>query len=219
MRCRFNAFLPATALLFFGCTTSQKPIVSTKPAQPAPAAQAPALAPAEPSPVAIETPVAASPAEETSTPDTYALHHHVFPDLFFKTDGQFFASLHAGEFERLHQIIAEKYGQAYSKAMRMKSVSQPDIVFITFAEPARPPLCYHIALVRLGETYLYLTLEKSEDILSTGVKSAFCGWTADGNHLNYGARKYTSLNEFEEEVRTFLAKQGELEPTAITTPR
>lgn len=202
----YSAFLPALLLVLSGCTTGQKPTVSTK------QTTTPESAPAQ---VAVAP---ATPTTETPAPDTYALHHRVFPNLLFKTEGKFFDSLHSGEFERLREIIAENYGPAYSKAMRMKSVSLPDIVFITFPEPDRAPLCYHVAFVKKGDTFFYFTLEKAEDILSTGVKSAFCGWTED-MHVNYGPRNYTSLNEFEEDVRSFLARQDEPKPAAVTTPR
>jgi len=214
------AFLPAVGLLFYGCTTSQKPTVSAPPPPTQPAANAvPATVQATPTAIPNEKPEPTGSVEEKPTPDPYALHHRVFPNLLFKSEGKFFTTLHDGEFERLREIISENYGPAYSKAMRMKSVSLPDIVFISFAEPARAPLCYHVALIKKGETFLYLTLEKSEDILSTGVKSAFCGWTVDGSHVNYGARHYTSLAEFEEEVRSFLAQQDTPKPAVITTPR
>lgn len=197
-------FLPVLLLVLSGCTTSPKPTVSTK--QPAITESAP-----------VEVP--AAPAADTAAADTYALQHRVFPNLLFKTEGKFFASLHSGEFERLRDIIAENYGEAYSKAMRMKAVSLPDIVFVTFPEPARVPLCYHAAFVKKGDTFLYLTLEKAEDLLSTGVKSALCGWTADGSHVNYGPRYYTAVNEFEDDVRSLLARLDEPKPGAVTTSR
>jgi hypothetical protein len=208
------AFLPVFALLVSGCSTpGHKPTASSKPA-PASTQPPPSVAPSEPAPA--QPPSAPA---ETPTPDPYTLHHRVFPNLLFKTEGKFFASLHAGEFEQLREIIAESYGPAYTNAMRMKSVSQPDIVFITFAEPARSPLCYHVALAKKGDTFLYFTLEKSDDILEIGIKTAFCGRSPEGDHLNYGPRKYTSLTEFEEEVRAFLARQETPEPAATTTPQ
>ncbi|MFT3867747.1 MAG: hypothetical protein QM715_04525 [Nibricoccus sp.] len=220
-----SAFLPLLLLVLAGCTTSkqksaevhQGKVGATEITSFSPIPAGATVEPIIPAEVQKLNKTQVEPA--VAAPDAYSLQHRVFPDLLFKTEGQFFASLHGGEFERLREIIAENYGAAYSKAMRMKSVSQPDIVFITFPEPARAPLCYHVALIKKDTTFTYLALEKSDDLLGTGIKSAFCGWTADGSHVNYGDRTYTSLTDFEEEVRAFLARQGSPQPSASTTPR
>lgn len=136
--------------------------------------------------------------------DPYMLQHRIIPRILFNSDGQFFAKLHAGEFDTFRAAVAKTNGQAYADGLRFKTTENPDIVFITFPDPARMPLCYHAAMIRTADGFRYLTLERTEDILSQGFLTALCEWTPDGGHHNYGPRTYASLMSFEQEVRSIL---------------
>lgn len=205
------ALLLAIPLLLAACTSMQKPVTNSAPPADATVGTTPPAA----SPAPAETP--AIPAEGSApTSDAYSLHHRVLPNLLYTTNGQFFAALHAGDFDRFREAIAENYGPGYSKAMRIKSVSLPDIVFITFAEPERVPLCYHVALAKKDGAFTFFTLEKTEDILSAGMKTCFCEWSPDGAHINHGPRKYTSAAEFEQEVLACMTDNKSDAPAAVT---
>lgn len=211
--------LPALLLLLLaGCVGPRSAAPTPEPAAVEPNPIATTSAPAETAGPAVPPELPAPAPEPAPAPDAYSLHHRVFPNLLFKSEGRFFASLHSGDFNRLREIIGESYGHEYARAMRFKAVSQPDIVFVSFPEPSRSPLCYHAALVKNGDAFHYYTLELTTDVLSLGYKTAFCGWSSEGDHLNFGPRKYTSLDEFETEVRAVVERREAPKPFATTKP-
>ena len=133
--------------------------------------------------------------------DPYMMQHRVLPRLLFGKEGnEFFAQLMQGDFTALRDTVARTQGTTYAEGMRIKINRNPDIVFITFPEPARMPLCYHVALVKTADGFRYLTLEKTEDLLGQGIFACFCEWTPNGQHMNGGPRTYKSLTEFEREI-------------------
>jgi hypothetical protein len=137
--------------------------------------------------------------------ELYALHHRILPDWLFNSNGLLFVSLLNDDIDRLRESIAEIAGPEYAAGVTSKVSADKRVVYITFPKPLRVPICYHVALLKTPEGYRYLTLERTEDPLSLGDVTFLCEWTPDMTHLNYGPRRYRSLDKFEAEVAALLA--------------
>jgi hypothetical protein len=73
---------------------------------------------------------------------------------------------------------------------------QDDGYIIEMPTPRRARECFFVAIVRKGGGAIdYLTLELTEDD-----DVMLCGWSAEGEHLNYGARPSRDLDGFIAEV-------------------
>jgi len=148
---------------------------------------------------------AATAKQETET--TYALHHMIIPGILFsETGSRFFNDLFTGNTAEFLRIVEGPLGKAYSDGLKIKAEHRPDfdLVLISFPEPVTEPLCRHAALVRKGDTFRYITLEKGNDIAGKGYRTFLCEWSADNTRKDYGPRKYDSLNDFKAELLTFL---------------
>lgn len=134
--------------------------------------------------------------EPTRHEKVYYFEHQLIPHWIFQSKGAFFNDLLAGRTGRLITAAVDNVDEEFAKAMEVELVANQDAVLITFMEPVEPPECYRALVIRKGETFQYVTLEKTEDILQTGVKSVIGEWTAKGSHLNRGPQKYTGAHRF-----------------------
>ncbi|NTU57414.1 MAG: hypothetical protein HGB00_00620 [Chlorobiaceae bacterium] len=164
---------------------------------------------------AASFPATARAAEQASAPATqesdtiYALHHMIIPGILFSDKGpSLFNDLFSGNSTPFRDIVEGPLGKKYASDIKITPVhlQEFDIVLLSFPEPLIEKLCIHAALIRKGETYRYVTLEKGGDVSSNGTKGFFCEWTAEYVHQNYGQREYTDVSEFRSELITFLNK-------------
>jgi hypothetical protein len=146
----------------------------------------------------------------------YSLHHQIIPNLLFNSDGLFFVSLLNHDIDRLREAIAGIAGPAYAEGVSLKVSDDQRIVFISFPRPSSVPLCHHVALARIPGGFRYLTLEHTDDPFSQGQVSFLCEWTPQPTHMNYGPRKYSSLQKFEKDVAEFLGDPSRQLPEAVT---
>ncbi|MDX2110101.1 MAG: hypothetical protein SFY80_07665 [Verrucomicrobiota bacterium] len=86
----------------------------------------------------------------------------------------------------------------------------PDIIFLTFPEPKDMPLCYHAAIVDLGETARYITLEMTTAFPDKSIKACLCEWFAENKgRTNYGPVAYSDLASFKDAVIQLLVGSEE----------
>lgn len=66
----------------------------------------------------------------------------------------------------------------------------------------KAPECFFVYITKTGDSYRYITLEKTLDIFEHGNKSVVGEWTAEKIHSNHGSRKYDDAESFLAEMRT-----------------
>lgn len=132
--------------------------------------------------------------------NVYTLQHKLIPKLLFETDGKFFADLKNGSKSKLLDIAEEQVDSTFSQALKIKPVKGKTAYSITFQNPAEPPECYHVLLIKSDNVFLYYTLEKGLDLFGQDTPSVLCQWTSDGKHLNLGTRDYDDLKSFVDDV-------------------
>lgn len=134
----------------------------------------------------------------------YHFEHRLLPKWTHTTDGAFFSDLREGQPRRLIEAAADIVSSDYAAAIKVTPLSDENRVLISFAPPEDMAACYHVLIVRSDEGYRYLTLELTEDMLGDGTRSVFGGWTAEGGHRNFGARKYSDAESFVRDAATDL---------------
>ncbi len=133
----------------------------------------------------------------------YYVEHRLIPQWLYGSDGAFFQALEKGDITYLKNAAAEIAGKSFAKDLKVKSIEPGKAVLLTFEKPANSPLCYYAIVAKTDEGFAYYTLEKAIDFEDTGkISTMFCGWTADGSHLNFGPRGYKDEDNF---VKEFLA--------------
>jgi len=135
--------------------------------------------------------------------DIYLLEHRIIPDWTHNTDGEFFADLLAGNYERLRAAAAEVVSNEFAESITIEKTQESDGVLIKFPEPTGLIECY-FAYVTTGKnvgTYLYFTYEKTEDEANRGVVGVIGGWSQDLDHIYYGPRTYSDADSFVFDVR------------------
>ena len=144
----------------------------------------------------------------------YHLQHRLLPRWTFGSEGAFFADAAAGYLKQMRDVAAELIDEDFSKAIVAQTVSDGQAVLLSFPAPVEPPECYFVLVIRAGDSFRYVTLEMTEDILGMGSKSVVGEWTSEGSHRNLGPRKYIDLESFLKEVLE--EKKGE--PGATDNP-
>lgn len=166
-------------------------------------------------PLVANDPAPARPETEPSPQQRrYYFEHRLLPKWTHTTNGAFFTDLRGGSARRLVDAATEIVSPAYAAALTIKPLADENRVLISLAAPTDIAACFHVMIIRDGQTYRYLTLELTEDLLDNGTKSILGGWTADGGHLNFGARKYTDPESFVREA----ADHEPGRPVATTQP-
>lgn len=139
---------------------------------------------------------AAAPAEMSPKDKRYYFQHRLLARLTHKTEGGFFADLQTGSAERLKAAATDMVGAEFAEGLAVRVVPGASAVLITFPKPVAPPECYHALVIKDGKKYRYVTLEQSEDLFATGVKSVVGEWAEDGSHLNLGGRTFVESEAF-----------------------
>jgi len=145
----------------------------------------------------------------------YFFEHQMMPRWTHATKGAFYRDLEKGAYEKLHEGGLKVVDEAFSKAIKVEAHPEIGGVVIEFEAPVNPVHCYFVAIVQVGDAYRYLTLEKDEDIMGTGVKDSLCEWTSAG-HTNFGPRTYTDKQSFIKDVASLLKQP--VSAAATTTP-
>ena len=96
----------------------------------------------------------------------------------------------------MRTAAAKLIDEDFSKAIVAQTVSDGSAVLLSFPKPVEAPECYFVLVIKTEESFRYVTLEMTEDILDMGFKSVIGEWTAEGSHLNLGVRKYIDLESF-----------------------
>jgi hypothetical protein len=140
------------------------------------------------------------PEELTVSQRTYYFEHRLLPKWTHGSKGAFFADLCRGDTARIRAAAAEIVGKEFADKLIVRPLPGTQRVLLTFQAPSEPPLCFFAVIEKDGETFHYITLELTEDILGAGTKSVVGEWSVDGGHLNRGGRKYSDADSFLAEV-------------------
>ncbi len=144
----------------------------------------------------------------------YYFEHRLLPNWTHKSDGIFFRDLRSRAIQKLLDVAADIVGEDYADKIQVRPLEDENRVLISFPEPRELALCYHVLIVREGGSFRIITLEKTEDILGTGVKGVVGEWTAEGSHRNFGPRDYSDGDSFVRELAAGLPGA----PDAETSP-
>lgn len=143
---------------------------------------------------ALSLSVHAAPKEndpEKRSKNVYIFEHALLPNLTHRSDGELFKQLQGGSLAKTRALAAEFVDAEFAGALKLTTIKAGVAYGITFEAPLEPPHCHHALVVKRGDAFEYFTLEMSFE-----QKTALCGWTKDGKHLNMGFRDYTDLKSF-----------------------
>ncbi len=149
-----------------------------------------------------------SQAEPTLHQKIYYFEHSLLPKWTHNSSGHFFADLSHGALDKLVQAAGQIVGPEYAQQLTVRTLPGNTQVLITFAPPDDIPLCYFVLIEKQGDTYRYLTLEKTEDFMNDGTKTVVGEWDPQGAHRNMGMRKYVDADHFIAEVTGQAKAQG-----------
>ncbi len=141
--------------------------------------------------------------EPTEHQRIYYFQHRVLPSWTHDSDGAFFANLQKDSHERFIEVAAEIVNQEFADQIVISQFGDGTEILITFPIPKQIPECYFVYIRKEGDTYRYITLERTEDILGQGMKSVVAEWSPDGAHLNMGPRTYDDAERFLNEVTAY----------------
>lgn len=130
----------------------------------------------------------------------YAFEHRLLPRLVYGSEHKMFADLIQNQGDGLRTIAEKIVSPEFAQQMRFKTIVPDKAVLISFPEPEKPPLCYHVIVAKTDDGYAYHTLEKADDIANTGkLKAMYCSWDSPSTRKNFGGRGYTDADAFEKE--------------------
>ena len=157
------------------------------------------------------------PEQLTISQRTYYFEHRLLPKWTHGSKGAFFADLCSGGTTRLKAAAAEIVGKEFADKLIVRPLPGTQQVLLTFQAPSESPLCFFAIIEKTGETFHYITLELTEDILGDGTKSVVGEWSVDGGHLNRGGRKYSDVDSFLAEI-SIKPKEADQSPKPKSAP-
>jgi len=132
----------------------------------------------------------------------YQFQHRFLPAAILQMNGELFNYLKSGETQKFYNLASHEVSQSFADAITVKLLDNPKGILLIFPPPTEAPDCFFVYITQFGDTYRYITLEKTLDIFEHGNKSVVGEWTAGKKHLNRGARKYDDAESFLAEIRT-----------------
>lgn len=156
--------------------------------------------------------------EPTPHQKAYYLEHRLLPQFTHKSEGRFYSDLEANKTAKLDVILKDYLG-AGASATKIEVVKESNLVIVELPEPKEPVECYYVAIAKVERGYRYFTLEKTEDIMNTGVKACFCEWSSTGSHLNMGPTSDVSKGGFKAAVLNTIKEGSDSRPAASFTPK
>ncbi len=143
----------------------------------------------------------------------YLLHHRILPQWTYQSKGKYLEELARNDLTRTRSAATEIVSKKYANGIKVEKIKQPDGVLITFPKPKETLNCYYAFITESKGQPQYITYEKTIDLDHQGYIGAAAAWGADGNHYNYGVRKYRSKSAFLVDVANIIS--GEMPPQAI----
>jgi hypothetical protein len=156
--------------------------------------------------------------EPTESDRVYYFEHKLLPGWVHKSEGAFYSDLEQGNTKQLTDAATEILGKDFADGIKIRKIDKPDGVLIAFPKPKEAPQCFFAAVLKDGSEYHYVTLELGEDIASDGSKTFLCEWANNGDHLDFGPRKYDDEAHFLSELEDRVEKGTPPKPGAILTP-
>ncbi|HXA80740.1 MAG TPA: hypothetical protein VNV14_05660 [Opitutaceae bacterium] len=157
--------------------------------------------------------------EPTESDRVYYFEHKLLPNWVHKSEGAFYSDLAQGNTKQLTDAATEIIGKDFSDGIKIRKIDKTDGILITFPKPKEPPQCFFAAVLKDGSEYHYVTLELGEDITGDGSSKAFlCEWANNGDHLDFGPRKYNDEAHFLSELEDRLKKGPDQAPPAAQIP-
>lgn len=130
----------------------------------------------------------------------YSFEHELLPRATHGTQGGFFDEVQTGSTEKLRAAARKLVGDEFAEAVTVRVVPGASAVLISFPTPLGVPECFHALVIKAGEKYRYVTLERNSVLYGGDIKSMIGEWTEDGSHKTLGGRTYTDSEAFIAEV-------------------
>ncbi len=135
----------------------------------------------------------APPSDEPGRHDRiYYFEHRLLPKWTHQSEGAFYADLNAGALESLRDAATKIVDAGFAEKLVVHPSGEPKGVVIAFAPPAESPECFFVFITPAGDSFRYITAEKSADILNEGLKTCGGEWSVEGKHLTFGGLKEES---------------------------
>ena len=160
----------------------------------------------------------AAPEEPTPHDRIYHFEHRLLPKWVHHTNGAFFEDIRSGTLERPREAATAIVSAEYAKQLAVRTSTEPAGVLITFTPPTGTAECFYVFVAKVGDSFRYITLEKSEDIRNEGFKTCVGEWTAEGGHLNFGFLKEETETAFLKRVVELLKTSDEPPAGGFTPP-
>ncbi|HZP59492.1 MAG TPA: hypothetical protein VFB27_04135 [Opitutaceae bacterium] len=156
--------------------------------------------------------------EPTAHDRIYTFEHGILPGWVHKSNGAFYDDLAQGQTGQLVKAGAQVVGDDFAAGIKVRKIDDPAGFLITFPQPKDMTECYFAAVLKNGEQYRYVTLELTEDLLNDGTKTCLCEWSPEGDHLNFGPRKFADEANFIAELKERAGDKSPPAPAAVTSP-
>jgi hypothetical protein len=149
----------------------------------------------------------------------YYFEHKLLPAWVHKSEGAFYSDLGKGETKHLFEAATEVIGKDFSGGIKIRKIERLNGFLIAFPKPEEAPECFFAAVLKDGPQYHYVTLELSENFAGDGTKAFLCEWASNGDHLDYGPRKFADEAHFLAELEDRQKKgPDQVRPAARTSP-
>lgn len=130
----------------------------------------------------------------------YYFQHNLIRDWLFESDGEFFFDMKNGDVDYLIQAAAEIVNPEYADEIYITPIAGKDAVSIRFPEPNAYANCYYSIIKKDGDVFSYYTYEKTMNFGDESIVGVVGSWDSEGRHSNFGARGYSSEEEFIEDI-------------------
>ena len=134
--------------------------------------------------------------EPTLHDKVYRFEHRLLGQWVHGSKGAFFAELLTGDSKVMRGAATSIVGEEFAQKIVVRALPEKERVLLTLAPPGEPPECFCALVVKVGEGYRYLTLEKTHDLFKNGFQAVVGEWIAEGTHRNFGPRKYADAEQF-----------------------
>jgi len=131
----------------------------------------------------------------------YYFQHKLISKWVFESEGWFYADLLHGHLDDLVRAAEEIISTDYANGIAVIPLEKHPAILIVFPPPEAPPNCYYALIVRDGENeFRYFTYERTMEDTKSRIYGVVGGWDREGDHHNFGGRRYKTPEEFVADV-------------------
>jgi hypothetical protein len=134
-------------------------------------------------------------AEPTRHDKVYYFQHRLIPDWLYNSEGLFFEDLTDDYSPQLISVAEEIVDAEFAAQLKVEFVPRKNAALFIFEQPNSPPNCYFAIAQKLEDGFRYTTYESTMPF-GDDVYGVVGGWNENGDHLNMGARTYSTKLDF-----------------------